>query len=71
MSTEEKNAQAPDTKAQEAEAAQEEEAYAADLSEQRKVRRQKLKDLVDAGRNPYLHETWDVTIHSQEIKDRF
>jgi lysyl-tRNA synthetase class 2 len=71
MSTEEKNAAAPDTKAQEAEAAQAEEAYAADLSEQRKIRRQKLKDLVDAGRNPYLHETWDVQIHSQEIKDRF
>ena len=45
--------------------------YEQDLSEQRKIRRQKLKDLQEAGRNPYLNETWDVTAHSQDIKDNF
>ncbi|MDD5921617.1 MAG: lysine--tRNA ligase [Eubacteriales bacterium] len=42
-----------------------------ELSEQRQIRRNKLKDLQDAGRNPYLQETWDVTAHSADIKENF
>ena len=34
------------------------------LSEQRQVRREKLKNLQDADRNPFLVEKWDVTAHS-------
>ena len=41
------------------------------LTEQRKIRREKLKALQNAGRNPFLHETWDVTAHSMDIKDNF
>lgn len=41
------------------------------LNELRKIRRDKLKALQEAGRNPYLHETWDVTAHSMDIKENF
>ena len=41
------------------------------ISEQRKIRRDKLKALQDAGRNPFLTETWDVNAYSQDIKDDF
>lgn len=41
------------------------------LSEQRRIRREKLKNLQEAGRNPYLVEKWDVNAYSQDIKDRF
>ena len=41
------------------------------LSEQRQVRREKLKNLQEVGRNPFLVEKWDVTAHSQDIKDNF
>ena len=41
------------------------------LSEQRKIRREKLKTLQEAGRNPFLEERWDVTAHSMDIKDNF
>ena len=41
------------------------------LTEQRKIRRETLKALQNAGRNPFLHETWDVTAHSMDIKDNF
>ena len=41
------------------------------LSEQRQIRREKLQNLRDAGRDPFLNETWDVTAHSQSIKDNF
>ena len=41
------------------------------ISEQRKIRREKLKKLQEAGRNPFVHETWDVTAHSMDIKDNF
>ena len=47
------------------------EAYAEDLSEQRQIRREKLKELQEAGRNPFLKENWDVTAHSKDIKDNF
>lgn len=41
------------------------------LSEQRGIRRDKLKKLQDADRNPFLHEKWNVTAHSMDIKDNF
>ena len=49
----------------------EEELYAENLTEQRQIRRQKLQDLRDAGRDPYRHETWNVTAHSRDIKENF
>ena len=42
-----------------------------DLSEQRLIRRKKLEDLRNAGRDPYVHETYDIDAYSKEIKDRF
>lgn len=42
-----------------------------DLSEQRRIRREKLAKLQEAGRNPFLVEDWNVTAHSQSIKDSF
>lgn len=44
---------------------------AEDLSEQRKIRREKLKNLQEMGRDPFVHETYDVTAHSGDIKDNF
>ena len=41
------------------------------LNEQRKIRREKLKALQEAGRNPFLQESWNVTAHSMDIKDNF
>ena len=41
------------------------------LSEQQVIRREKLQALMDAGRNPYLQENWDVNAWSQDIKDNF
>lgn len=41
------------------------------LNEQRQIRREKLKKLQEAGRNPFLQETWDVTAHSMDIKNNF
>ena len=42
-----------------------------ELSEQRQIRRDKLQALLDADRNPYAIETWDVTAHSKDIKDNY
>jgi lysyl-tRNA synthetase class 2 len=42
-----------------------------DLNEQKQIRREKLFKLQEMGRNPYLIETWDVTHHSEDIKNRF
>ena len=42
-----------------------------DLNEQRQIRREKLKNLQEAGRNPFREETWDVTAHSKDIKENF
>lgn len=42
-----------------------------DLSEQRRIRREKLAKLQEMGRNPFLVETWDVTHHSETIKNDF
>lgn len=41
------------------------------LSEQRQIRRQKLRNLQEAGRNPFVVEKWDVTANSIQIKDNF
>ena len=48
-----------------------EEFSAEQLSEQRKIRREKLRTLQEADRNPYLEENWNVTAHSKDIKDNF
>ncbi len=42
-----------------------------DLSEQRRIRREKLAKLQAMGRDPFLHETWNVTHHSGDIKEQF
>ena len=60
-------ADAVDEKVQAAEEAAEQQV----LSEQRQIRRDKLAALREAGRDPYVIETWDVTAHSQDIKDNF
>ncbi len=41
------------------------------ISEQRGIRREKLKTLISEGRNPFLHEKWDVTNYSLDIKEAF
>ena len=60
-----------DIRNQAAEEAAETEVSEEALSEQRKVRREKLKALQDAGRNPFLEEKWNVTAHSMDIKENF
>ncbi len=42
-----------------------------DTNELIKVRRQKLSDLQEAGKNPFEITKYDVTHHSEEIKDNF
>ena len=42
-----------------------------DLNQLRKVRREKLAALIEAGQNPYEIVTYDVDHHSQEIKDNY
>lgn len=42
-----------------------------ELNEQRQIRRDKLSKLQEAGRNPFLVETWDQTAYSADIKDAF
>ena len=56
---------------QNTEAAENEAVSEAQLSEQRQIRREKLKNLQEAGRNPFLIEKWDVTAHSMDIKENF
>ncbi|MDR1778650.1 MAG: lysine--tRNA ligase [Clostridiales Family XIII bacterium] len=41
------------------------------LNELRLIRREKLKKLKEAGRDPFVNETWDVTAKSGEIKDAY
>jgi lysyl-tRNA synthetase class 2 len=41
------------------------------LNELRKVRREKLKKLIEDGRNPYKIEKYNVTNNSKEIHDKF
>ena len=42
-----------------------------DLNQLRKVRREKLKELIDAGENPYEIVTYDQTEHTPQIKDNY
>ena len=56
---------------QNTDAAETEAVSEAQLSEQRQIRREKLKNLQEAGRNPFLIEKWDVTAHSMDIKENF
>ena len=41
------------------------------LSELLQIRRDKLKELQDAGMDPFQQTKYSVTAHSQEIKDNF
>ncbi|NLV87956.1 MAG: lysine--tRNA ligase [Tissierellia bacterium] len=41
------------------------------LNEMLKIRREKLKELIDKGKNPYLVEKFDYTHHSTTIKEKF
>ena len=42
-----------------------------DLNQLLKVRRDKLKELQDAGKDPFVITKFDVSHHSQDIKDNF
>ena len=42
-----------------------------DMNQLRKVRREKLAELVAAGKNPYEIVTYDQTEHTQDIKDNY
>lgn len=48
-----------------------EEITEAELNEQRLIRRDKLKKLQEAGRNPFVHENWDVNAYSETVKENF
>lgn len=41
------------------------------LNEMLKIRREKLKELMDKGKNPFLIEKFDYTHHSSTVKDNF
>lgn len=49
----------------------EEELSLDELNEMRLIRREKLKKLQEAGRNPFLVETWKQSAFSKEIKDDY
>ena len=42
-----------------------------DVNQLRKVRREKLADLQANGKNPFEITKYDVTVHSQDIRDRY
>ena len=42
-----------------------------DLNQLLKIRREKLSNLQEAGKNPFRHTKYDVTHHSVDIKDNF
>ena len=42
-----------------------------DLNQLRKVRREKLAELQQNGKDPFVITKYDQTHHSQEIKDNF
>lgn len=44
---------------------------AAEVNEQRQIKRDKLDALREMGRDPFVEETFDVTAHSKDIKDNF
>jgi lysyl-tRNA synthetase class 2 len=51
--------------------AEEPEVTEAELNELRLIRREKLKKLREAGRDPFLNESWDVKNYSADIKENF
>ena len=51
--------------------AQNNQAAEQDLNQLLKVRHDKLKDLQENGKDPFQITKYDVTSHSQEIKDNF
>ena len=51
--------------------AQNNQAAEQDLNQLLKVRRDKLKDLQEHGKDPFQITKYDVTSHSQEIKDNY
>ena len=42
-----------------------------DLNQLLKVRREKLRELQESGRDPFQITKFDVTAHSSDVKDRF
>ena len=50
---------------------EERELTAKEINEQRQIKRDKLEELRAMGRDPFVHETWDVTAHSRDIRDNF
>ena len=42
-----------------------------DINQLLKVRREKLADLQEKGKDPFQITKYEVTYHSQEIKDNF
>ena len=44
---------------------------AQDINQLLKVRREKLKELQDNGKDPFVITKYDVSHHSQEVKDQF
>lgn len=63
-----KNQTEAEAKAAEAE---EPEVSEAEITEQRRIKREKLQALREMGRDPFVEETFDVTAHSMDIKDNF
>ena len=51
--------------------AEERELTEKEIGEQRQIKRKKLEELREMGRDPYLVETFDVSAHSGDIKDSF
>lgn len=50
---------------------EERELTAKEINEQRQIKRDKLEELRAMGRDPFVHEIWDVTAHSRDIRDNF
>lgn len=51
--------------------AEERELTEKEIGEQRQIKRKKLEELREMGRDPYREETFDVSAHSGDIKDSF
>lgn len=51
--------------------AQERNGQEQDINQLLKVRRDKLKELQDSGRDPFVLTKYDVSHHSKDIKDNF
>ena len=51
--------------------AQQKQTQEQDMNQLLKVRRDKLKELQESGKDPFVITKYDVTHHSQEIKDNY